>query len=227
MVDRRYKISENGNALHIIRKYLVVKGKATVSEIAQELKDKKINYKSKRAVIARLNRLVDQKFLDKITTTGHPRYYLPNSGRLTPSNIGIMIKYETMDFLEQIRLKLDFTDFLLFFTGFVGVYTMYVELLSWKLFKDEKNFKKRARNRQEFLDDALPLRVPVASDIEHLYQLYDIKKIEDIYENVEKNIINFELELEKTYPKYLKFCKLIFKEVRGTITKIGEQKEPL
>ncbi|ABX13064.1 hypothetical protein [Nitrosopumilus maritimus] len=223
MVNRITKRSEHGNTLQIIQKFLAKVEEATVSQIEKELASKEIKYKSKRSVIARLNRLVEQNFLEKIEYKDVPRYCLPN-GRMTPSHIGLMIKTETNNFLGKTMSRIGAKKFLKFYSKFAGVYEMYVEALSWKLFKDEKNFRKRTRSREEFLQEALQLRIPFPKSIAELAQIHDMKKIEIIYKNCEKIVLETESKLDE---ECLEICKGMFRITEEKISHIAKTKDPI
>ena len=225
MVNRIVKKSNDGDVNDLIRIFLVHKDEATFGEIAEHLKEKGIKYKQKRGLYYRLDKLIDKGTIQKIEyQRSDPTYCLSSKGRKGPSTSGLLLKYQMIDELEKIQLKMNRDDFLRFMTLLIGVYSSYVEILSYRLFRNEKSLEKRLKNRQEFLQEALPLMI-TGQDWYNTIEIFGEDKTEEIYSRLSSDLEKLEKDLEKISPELVIFCRHVTRQVGDKLIRMADLAE--
>lgn len=221
MVNRIVKESDIGNANFLIKKCLFHYEEATFQEIREYLEEHEIKYRDKRGLYYRLKKLTSEGIIEKIEYQDTPKYCLSGSGRKDPSTLGLMIKYEMIDYLEFIKIKFKQEDYWHLMTSVIGFYSAYVEALSFRLFKNEKALEKRLRSQEEFLHQALPLRI-FTGDWTNSTKIFDKKKLEKNVEKLSSEFEKFSKTLKKSNSLLYELCAGVENNVIKKITKMQD-----
>lgn len=222
MVNRVVKESEEGSADQLIKRFLALHQDSTAGEIRKNLKENSIQYKDNRGFYMRLDSLIERKGIEKRYPRDslYPVYRLSKIESRVPSLIGFLLKSRMKEELGNLYSLNNEQDFWKFYTVLIGVYTMYMEISGWRMFSDRKTLRKKLEARNEFLETALPLKLPTYAREEEFDDFKSKKEFEkEIQEHLDK-LVSFEKEIEKLFPAQLTFCKAIFHEVRKTVKRM-------
>lgn len=200
-----YMISAN----KIIKKFLTFEGAKMFGEIKEHLKENGIIY-SKKGLHLRLNSLIENNEISKTEreNSSYPVYVISKS--YPESMIGQMLQYSMNDTLiEDIFPNLRKTQWFPLMTTLVGVYSMYVDIQSWKLTSPGDSFKKMFEKRSLFIRGALPLVSPWSS-VEYDGDISKFLMPPEKYtkEEFRKSMLQFEKYLKKTFPTEMKICQM-------------------
>lgn len=220
MVNRIVKESKEGNVNALIKKFLFYNDEAEFKEIREYLERNRINYKSKRGLYYRLNKLIEDEILDKIEYNDASKYCLSGRGRKDPSTLGLMLKYEMIDQLEFFKIKLKQSDYWDFMTALIGFYSVYAEMLSWKLFKNEP-LEKRIRSQNEFLREALPLKI-FEGDWRQSIEIFGKDKVEKNVGKIATEFEKFSSTFEESNPLLFKICESVSNNVSNKIIRMSQ-----
>lgn len=220
MVNRIVKESIYGNTNSLIKKILFYDEEVTFQEIRKYLEERDIVYKYKRGLYSRLNKLIDEGVVIKINYK-IPKYCLSGKGRKDPVTLGIMLKYEMIDQLEFFKIKLKQNDYWKFMTSLIGFYSVYAEILSWQLFKNEKSLEKRLRSQKEFLQNALPLKI-FEGDWNQSIEIFGRDKISKNINELSLEFKEFSKTLEKSNSLMYNLCENVTTNISEKILRMKE-----
>jgi hypothetical protein len=197
------------SANNIIRKFLTFEGAKMFGEINEHLKENNIIY-SKKGLHLRLNSLIEDNEIVKTEnkTSSYPVYVI--STTYPEAKSGQMLQHAMNDTLmEDVFPNLKKTQWFPLMTTLIGVYSMYVDILSWKLTDPDDSFEKMFEKRSLFIRGALPLISPWSS-VEYDGDVSKILIAPEKYtkEEFKKSILQFERHLKKTFPNELKICQM-------------------
>lgn len=200
-----YMISAN----KIIKKFLTLEGAKMFGEIKEHLEKNGINY-SKKGLHLRLNSLIKNGEISKTNKENSPYPVYSISKAYPESTIGQMLQYCMNDTLmDEILPNLKKNQWFPLMTTLVGVYSMYVDILSWKLTSPNDSFKKMFEKRSQFIRGALPLVSPW-SGVEYDGDISKFLITPEKYtkDEFKKSILQFEKVLKKTFPTEMKICQM-------------------
>jgi len=115
-------------------------------------------------------------------------------------------KFITLNEKQQLRIM----------TTLIGVYTVFVDIQSWKLASKKKSPKEQFKIRSSFLTEALPL-LTTSSMNEFKERFWGTHNVPDMYKKNEhrKEMYEYEKTLKKDFPKEYKYCKEMFDGALG------------
>ena len=222
MANRIVIESERGTVDSLIKKFLMLNQDATAGKIWKHLQKNETAYDTKRGFYMRLKRLIELRIIVKFWRKDslYPLYRLSKAERKVPSLIGFLLNARMKEELSNIRALKGDKEFWKFMTNLIGVYTIYIEVASWRMFSDRKTLNEKLEARKEFLDAALPLTLPVPERIDESDPIVDMSKAQKYYQSLPKELIKFEKELENAMPFHMQFCKAVFHEVRRVVKRM-------
>ncbi len=222
MVNRIVKQTEDGDTVNfLIKKLLIEKRELEFGDIREYLKQCGIEYSQKRGLYLRLNRLIEQGILEKSYSKNkeYPIYRLTKKEMIAPKTIGLFFKHSMDTEVMKIRGKVEEKEFLKFMTKLIGVYTMYMEIISWRLTSENKSYNDNLRIRKAFLDNALPITIPVYEGNEELN--CDKSELFKVQRNAMKEILKFESILREMFPVQMIMCGAVHHHVEKMVNRLS------
>ena len=174
----------------------------------------------------RLNSLIEDNEIVKTESKNSPYPVYVVSTAYPEAKLGQILQYSMNDTLiEDILPNLKKTQWFPMMTTLIGVYSMYVDILSWKLTEPDDSFEKMFNKRSLFIRGALPLISPWSS-VEYDGGISKILRTPEKYtkEEFKKSMIHFEKYLKKTFPNEMKICQMANNKKEVMIKRMYENK---
>ena len=214
MANRIVKESESGSANKLMKKFLALHPDSEAGSIRNYLAQCGIRYAKNRGFYMRLGSLCRNRVFEKSKPKDarYPVYRLSTKESNRPWFLGFLLKHKLEQQIFYFQNDHHEKEFLKFVPILIGVYTMYVELSSWHVSSSKRSLKARLQARNEFLDGAFPINLPLAYTIDesvfHLDKIGNEKKFQEL----SKKLSIYEKEMGELFPPYITYCKDMFEE---------------